>query len=87
MNNGLQGRYQEQLARWNEARFIAGKALSAYKNGGSIDNVLSEHDLIGMLKAVKKKLMKFVSCGHQHVNDVAREIYYETTEYSEYPSF
>lgn len=84
MNNGLQGRYQEQLEQWNEARLIAAEALYAYKNGGSIQDVLDDFDLGSMIQNIKQELMKFLSSGTEHVNEVARTIYYEVTDHSEY---
>lgn len=77
MNNGLRGRYLEQLEAWNKAREFAAELVRAFAKSG-IRNVLSRwEDTVEFpsLSEIKQLLNKVVFLnGHDTINKVARSV-------------
>jgi hypothetical protein len=82
MDNGLRGRYLEQLEAWNNARQLAAEIVAAYGSSNrTIGHVLDEWGFQGIGSAIPsisqiKKLMSEVVFldGHSTIDKLARNI-------------
>lgn len=77
MNNGLHGRYLEQLEAWNEARRFASELISAFYEDG-INSVLSRWTngvSVPSRSEIKQLLNDVVFLdGHDTITKVARSV-------------
>jgi len=77
MNNGLRGRYLEQLEAWNRARQFAAELVSAFYEDGISDVLKRWKDTVSFpsKKTIKKILNNVVFLdGHDTINTVARSV-------------